>query len=97
MLVELIGFVTQASDEAPADGIGDAAKARKHIGKRLNALHRKVVKGGKRFESLVPEEQHKVRKQLKRLRYLAEFVAPLFDEKCLPLHREADAGTGHAR
>lgn len=81
VLVELIGFVTQASDEAPADGIGDAAKARKHIGKRLNALHRKVVKGGKRFESLVPEEQHKVRKQLKRLRYLAEFVAPLFDEK----------------
>lgn len=81
VLVELIGFVTQASVEAPADGIEEPAKARKYIGKRLTGLQRKVVKGGRRFESLAPEEQHIVRKRLKRLRYLAEFVAPLFDEK----------------
>ncbi|MGJ7578694.1 CHAD domain-containing protein [Variovorax sp. RHLX14] len=82
VLVELIGFVTHASNDAPADdGADNPANARKLIGKRLNGLHRRVVKGGRRFESLEPEDQHKVRKQLKRLRYLAEFVAPLFDEK----------------
>jgi CHAD domain-containing protein len=38
-----------------------------------------VLHDGERFESLDTELQHRVRKRLKRLRYLAEFVAPLFD------------------
>ena len=82
VLVELIGFATQgADDKSDGTDASDPKQARRQIGKRLNALHRKVVEGGRRFESLAPEEQHVVRKRLKRLRYLAEFVAPLFDEK----------------
>lgn len=73
-LVSLIGF-TAASAEgglAPAD-------ARRLLRKRLRQLHRQVVRDGRRFESLPAEQQHRARKRLKRLRYLAEFVAPLFD------------------
>ena len=55
--------------------------ARKAIRARLSTLHRQVLKDGKRFESLEPEQQHRVRKRLKRLRYLGEFVAPLFDRR----------------
>ena len=81
VLVELIGFATQSADESRDTDPGDAKQARKLVAKRLNALHRRVVKGGRHFESLTPDAQHRVRKQLKRLRYLAEFVGKLFDEK----------------
>jgi inorganic triphosphatase YgiF len=66
----------EAPDETPA-----AAKVpwRKHLRKRLSELHQEVVRDGRRFESLEPAAQHRVRKRLKRLRYLGEFVAPLFD------------------
>lgn len=46
---------------------------------RLRRLHAQVTRGGERFKQLALEEQHEVRKRLKRLRYLSEFVAPLFD------------------
>jgi CHAD domain-containing protein len=39
-----------------------------------------VVREGRHFEALEPAVQHRVRKRLKRLRYLAEFVAPIFGE-----------------
>ena len=52
--------------------------ALKMLGSRLEKLHRQVGKDGRRFQQLEPQRQHRVRKRLKRLRYLAEFVAPLF-------------------
>jgi triphosphatase len=55
----------------------------KHLRKRLESLHRAVVLDGKRFEELDAVAQHRVRKRLKRLRYLAEFVSPLFGEKAV--------------
>ncbi|KWT97338.1 MULTISPECIES: CYTH and CHAD domain-containing protein [unclassified Variovorax] len=54
--------------------------ARKPLRARLSKLHRQVVRDGRRFDALEPEAQHRVRKRLKRLRYLAEFVAPIFGE-----------------
>ena len=57
----------------------DADAARRVLRKRLQRLHKQVMREGERFESLDTESQHRVRKRLKRLRYLAEFVAPLFD------------------
>jgi triphosphatase len=45
---------------------------------RLQSLHRKMVKAGKRFDELPMPQRHQVRKRLKRLRYLAELVRPLF-------------------
>jgi triphosphatase len=63
-----------------------AAECRAHTGKRvkraveprLAKLHAQVEKDGRRFDRLTEPQQHRVRKRLKRLRYLAEFVAPLY-------------------
>ncbi len=57
-----------------------AEPARKPLRARLSKLHRQVVRDGRRFDALEPEAQHRVRKRLKRLRYLAEFVAPIFGQ-----------------
>ena len=48
---------------------------------RLKKLRSQVVKEGRKFLSLEESRQHQVRKRLKRLRYLAEFVAPLFSAR----------------
>ncbi|ROZ77001.1 CYTH and CHAD domain-containing protein [Ramlibacter sp. WS9] len=56
-------------------------KALKMLGARLEKLHAQGVRDGRRFQQLDPHRQHRVRKRLKRLRYLAEFVAPLFPAK----------------
>lgn len=75
-LVGLIGFAAQP---LPEDGM-PPADARRHLRERLSALHDRACKDGKRFDTLDVDARHAVRKRLKRLRYLAEFVAPLFDE-----------------
>ena len=51
---------------------------RELVAARLRKLHRQVLRAGARFEQLPVEEQHRARKQLKRLRYLADFTAPLW-------------------
>jgi len=58
-----------------------APSARKALRARLSKLHRQVLRDGKRFESLEAVKQHRVRKRLKRLRYLGEFAAPLFGRR----------------
>jgi CHAD domain-containing protein len=78
-LIELLAFAlheeTSGRPAAPhAEGVA-------HVRTRLSKLHRQVVQGGKRFEALPREEQHRVRKRLKRLRYLSEFVEPLWKGK----------------
>jgi len=93
VLVALIGFTAtapqpeaapkatdaEAADEAPPPPTPmSLSDARRFLRKRLQHLHKQAVRDGKRFESLDTESQHRVRKRLKRLRYLAEFVAPLF-------------------
>ena len=91
VLVSLIGFTAatagEAAPQAEAEAAGqpasapaplDAAEARRLLRKRLQRLHRQAVRDGRRFESLSAEDQHRTRKRLKRLRYLAEFAAPLF-------------------
>jgi CHAD domain-containing protein len=92
VLVSLIGFTaetppaeaasnTEASQEAPSvPGPLNARNARLYLRKRLLHLHELTVRDGRDFESLSPEDQHRTRKRLKRLRYLAEFVMPLFAE-----------------
>ena len=53
-------------------------KVNKILAKRFDKLHQKIVKEGKKFLALTETQQHSVRKHFKRLRYLAEFSAPLF-------------------
>lgn len=45
---------------------------------RLARLHGRVAGSANTFTKLSPADQHGVRKRLKRLRYVAEFAAPLF-------------------
>jgi inorganic triphosphatase YgiF len=65
-------------EEIPGTHFEAGTPARKPLRARLSKLHRQVVRDGRRFDALAVEEQHRVRKRLKRLRYLGEFVAPLF-------------------
>ncbi|MEO8081597.1 MAG: CHAD domain-containing protein [Caldimonas sp.] len=65
----------QASDPSSTG----AQEAQRLIRLRLSALRRKVRRGARRFEQVDAEAQHRVRKQVKRLRYLSEIVAGLFD------------------
>jgi len=78
-LIELLAFALH--EEASGSPAGSHAQALAHVRERLARLHKQVVQGGKRFEALPREEQHRVRKRLKRLRYLSEFVEPLWEGK----------------
>ena len=42
-------------------------------------MHAQVQKGARGFATRTPQAQHRLRKRLKRLRYLTEFVAPALD------------------
>ncbi len=52
--------------------------ARKCVARRLQHLHRQVQRDGRHFETLPTAQQHRVRKRLKRLRYLADFTLALW-------------------
>ncbi|MGZ5270120.1 MAG: CYTH and CHAD domain-containing protein [Ramlibacter sp.] len=69
-LLELLG---QQARPAPGKG-----SARKPLRRGLQRLWRQVVRDGARFTALDETLQHRVRKRLKRLRYLADFAQPLF-------------------
>jgi triphosphatase len=53
-------------------------KPKKVLRAELQKLHVGIVKDGRRFTALDETRQHRVRKRVKRLRYLTEFVEPLF-------------------
>jgi CHAD domain-containing protein len=75
-LVNLLGWLH--GGDAGLSPLGPR-EARECIGGRLQRLHRRITKAGRRFAELPLEEQHRVRKRLKRLRYLAELVQTLWD------------------
>ncbi|SCK43926.1 Inorganic triphosphatase YgiF, contains CYTH and CHAD domains [Variovorax sp. HW608] len=84
-LLELVAATlpteTADDDAAAEEPAAQPAPARKPLRKRLSKLHRQVVRDGQRYEALEPAAQHRVRKRLKRLRYLGEFVAPMFGSR----------------
>ncbi|MCG2595008.1 CHAD domain-containing protein [Ramlibacter sp. XY19] len=73
-LLQLIVLV-QDLHEAPP---GKLKGTRKMVSRRLDKLHHEVLHDGRRFETLALDDRHRVRKRLKRLRYLAELARPLF-------------------
>ena len=81
----LLALIAFCHDDAPAAGTGGASvatgSARALVRKRLDRLLRQIERDGKRFAELEPALQHRVRKRLKRLRYLCEFAAPLFGRR----------------
>ena len=63
---------------APASASTNAHDAHAAIATRLAKLHAALAKAAKRFGEVDDAERHRVRKRLKRLRYLAEMVGPLY-------------------
>jgi triphosphatase len=57
---------------------GDEGSGLAHLVHRLDKLARQVTRAARDFAALPLDEQHRARKRLKRLRYLAEFAAPAF-------------------
>lgn len=80
-LIALMAFTAQGHDASPATGEEalDAKHTRRLLRKRLRSLHTKVRQGAQGFAALPVEKQHRLRKRLKRLRYLTEFVEPALD------------------
>ncbi len=77
-LLCLIGFV-HCAESGNASSTHEIAK--KVLRARLKKLRSRIVKDGTKFLSLDEMRQHRVRKRLKRLRYLTEFSAPLFSAR----------------
>ena len=71
LLLELIGFTHLP---VPAD----SPKAKAPVAKKLEKLFTAIAAASDKFASLDTESQHGVRKDLKSLRYVSEFAAPLF-------------------
>lgn len=79
-LLGLIGLAHAAEPGAgsPASTAVTNKKAKKILRSQLGRLHKQILSNGKKFLQLDESRQHEVRKRFKRLRYLAEFAAPLF-------------------
>jgi len=76
-LIRLLSFAEASSPDADrADDPG-----LEYLVRRLRKLARQVTRDAGDFERLPFPRQHRVRKLLKRLRYLAEFAAPAFDRR----------------
>lgn len=78
VLLGLTGFAHHTGHTPPDKHSLISIKVKKGLRLRLEKLHSRVLKDGKKFLSLNETRQHDVRKRLKRLRYLTEFSAPLF-------------------
>ncbi len=76
-LLELLTFTHDRA--GPGRGSHTEGKGvRASVAKRLDVLHRCLARDAKGFDRLSAARQHRVRKRLKRLRYLSEFAMPLF-------------------
>jgi triphosphatase len=74
-LIGLVGLVHAASSDEASQPDQPAKKA---VRRRLGKLHKDAISEGRQFLELEEAMQHRLRKRLKRLRYLAEFSRPLF-------------------
>lgn len=70
-----------AHESVQAKSGDEAPTARALFSQRLEKLHHRIADAGRQFETLSEDERHRVRRQLKRLRYLAEFSEGLFGRR----------------
>ncbi|MBV9891954.1 MAG: CYTH and CHAD domain-containing protein, partial [Rhizobacter sp.] len=77
----LLDLLTAVVDRPLAQSPRDDDEPRRFIARRLDKLHRRVRRDALRFHKLDEQSRHAVRKRLKRLRYLAELVAPLYNKR----------------
>ena len=76
----LLALLAFAYREAGRDG-PEHGRTKKRVRKSLAKLHAQVLRDGSGFAGLDEVRQHRVRRRVKRLRYLAEFAAPLFQSR----------------
>ena len=76
-LIDLIGFAKTDRGE----GDMRARAFEKLMRRRMRRLFRKIAAAAPTFADLPAEDQHQVRKRLKKLRYLVEFGAPFLDRR----------------
>ncbi len=74
----LLAALAFAMNAAPVSASAFEGLPAQALGDRLDQLQRKLRHRAKRFIELPASDQHRLRKQLKRLRYLAEFISPFF-------------------
>jgi inorganic triphosphatase YgiF len=69
-------------NDVAAEDLGQLTEPAVNFAQRiLSAQYAKVLKRGRRFKSLPAEELHRVRLATKRLRYLSEFLLPLYEDR----------------
>lgn len=71
VLLELIAFTYLPAPD-------DSDRAKPYLRKRLNKLFNHIAAASDNFVNLDTDSQHGIRKDLKTLRYMSEFAAPLF-------------------
>ena len=81
VLLGLIGFLQREVHGKAHNKAATSQTLKKTLSLRLEKLHTGALRDGKKFLVLDEVQQHRVRKRLKRLRYLMEFAAPLFSAR----------------
>src|SRR5699024_4906000 len=77
-LLELIEYIMSPAKKDKPHSKGNAKHQTVKI---LESLYKKISKASDQFASLNIEAQHDVRKRLKSLRYISEFVSPMYKKK----------------
>lgn len=92
LLLALIGFVQPREPAGvspaaePSWAVGTdrgAVDLRRWVRRRLQRAHKGVVSRADEFAALPIDDQHRVRKRVKRLRYSVEFAAALYPDKAV--------------
>ncbi|PNK59766.1 CYTH and CHAD domain-containing protein [Psychrobacter sp. FDAARGOS_221] len=77
-LLELIEYTMSSAKQ---DQVSRKSSAKEATTAILNKLYNKISKASDHFADLSIDEQHDVRKRLKSLRYVSEFVRPMYKKK----------------
>jgi inorganic triphosphatase YgiF len=84
LLIGLGGWIETRGwrNDVAAEDLGQLSEPAVNFAQRvLSAQYAKVLKRGRRFKSLPAEGLHRVRLATKRLRYLSEFLLPLYEDR----------------
>ena len=79
--ITLLELIEYTMSPAKRDKPLNKGNAKQQTVKILESLYKKISKASEQFASLNIEAQHDVRKRLKSLRYISEFVSPMYKKK----------------
>ncbi len=80
LLLDLLAAMQREIGEVAFDA---EPPLKKGLAARLNRWHRQVLADATHHDALDDESRHRLRKRAKRLRYSAEFAAPLFERRAV--------------